>query len=110
MPRLREAMKDAASCENHGVGANSRQSRGIRMGQPGAVKPHHSMINGRQTQGTETSKYLEEEKTKVIPQVAASERGEAQTISVAMHIWGCRTATFNIKSNWNHAGKHNRRR
>jgi hypothetical protein len=31
------------------------------------------------TQGTETSKYLEEEKTTVIPSVAASERGPAQT-------------------------------
>ena len=31
------------------------------------------------TQGTETSKYLQEEKTTVIPQVAASERGAAQT-------------------------------
>ena len=33
----------------------------------------------RQTQGTETSKYLEENKTKVIPLVVASERGVAQT-------------------------------
>ena len=33
----------------------------------------------RQTQGTETSQYLEEEKTKVIPLVVASERGLAQT-------------------------------
>ena len=31
------------------------------------------------TRGTETSKYPEEEKTTVIPQVAASERGTAQT-------------------------------
>ena len=29
------------------------------------------------TQGTETSKYLQEEKSKEIPQVAASERGRA---------------------------------
>jgi hypothetical protein len=34
------------------------------------------------TQGTETSKYLEEEKTTVIPQVVASERGLAQTCQV----------------------------
>ena len=34
------------------------------------------------TQGTETSKYLQEEKTTVIPQVVASERGEAQTRGV----------------------------
>ena len=34
------------------------------------------------TQGTETSKYLEEKKTTVIPQVVASERGLAQTMIV----------------------------
>ena len=33
----------------------------------------------RGTRGTETSKYPEEKKTKVIPEVAASEPGEAQT-------------------------------
>jgi hypothetical protein len=32
-----------------------------------------------QTQGSEPSQYLEEEKTTVIPLVAASERGRAQT-------------------------------
>ena len=32
------------------------------------------------TRGTETSKYPEEKKTKVIPKVVASEIGEAQTI------------------------------
>ena len=32
-----------------------------------------------QTQGTETSKYLKEKKTIVIPLVAASEEGTAQT-------------------------------
>ena len=42
---------------------------------------------GEQTQGTETSKYLKEEKTKVIPLVAASERGLAQT-SVVTAILG----------------------
>ena len=31
----------------------------------------------KKTQGTETSKYLEENKTIVIPQVVASERGSA---------------------------------
>ena len=34
------------------------------------------------TQGTETSKYLEEKKTKVISLVAASETEEAQTQSI----------------------------
>ena len=37
----------------------------------------------RLTQGTETSKYLEEEKTIVIPLVVASERGTAQTNQVS---------------------------
>ena len=32
------------------------------------------------TRRTETSKYPEEKKTKVIPQVVASEQGEAQTV------------------------------
>ena len=34
---------------------------------------------GRQTWGTETSKYPQEKKTKVIPRVVASEMGIAQT-------------------------------
>ena len=34
---------------------------------------------GKQTRGTETSKYPVEKKTIVIPLVAASEAGEAQT-------------------------------
>ena len=41
----------------------------------------------RRTQGTETSKYLEGKKTKVIPLVVASERGLAQT-SVVTAILG----------------------
>ena len=35
----------------------------------------------KQTEGTETSKYLEEKKSKEIPPVVASERGTAQTRS-----------------------------
>src|SRR5687768_6508967 len=35
--------------------------------------------SGEPTQGTETSKYLQEKKSSEIPQVAASERGRAQT-------------------------------
>ena len=41
----------------------------------------------RGTQGTETSKYLEEKKEKSIPVVAASEVGRAQTGTSR----GCRT-------------------
>ena len=51
------------------------------MGKPGAVKAASSPAEyiGRRsdTQGTETSKYLEEKKAIAIPQVAASERGTA---------------------------------
>ena len=43
----------------------------------------------RRTRGTETSKYPEEKKTIVIPQVVASERGVAQTMVV--------TATVGLK-------------
>ena len=61
MPWLSEATKDVTSCEKPRGGANSRRWP---------------------TRGTETSKYPEEEKTTVIPQVAASERGGAQTEAV----------------------------
>ena len=48
----------------------------IRMGQPD-LKDH--ACKGKRTRGTETSQYLEEEKSKEIPLVAASEGGRAQT-------------------------------
>ena len=49
----------------------------------------------RHTRGTETSKYPEEEKTKVIPSVAASERGTAQTKELAL--WGCRAVHMELQ-------------
>ena len=52
----------------------------IRRFPNGATQHVEDMLPERgQTQGTETSKYLEEEKTIVIPKVAASEMGRAQT-------------------------------
>ena len=50
------------------------------MGQPTNHKV--GIQQWRQTRGTETSKYPEEKKTKVIPIVAASELGLAQTNDV----------------------------
>ena len=47
------------------------------------------VANEERTQGTETSKYLKEEKSIEILLVAASERRKAQT-NVRAH-WGCRT-------------------
>ena len=53
------------------------------MGKPGGLKARHPFTEhiglGRRTQGTETSKYLQERKVTTIPSVAASERGVAQT-------------------------------
>ena len=48
------------------------------MGQPSTLKVYYSS-NREPTQGTETSKYLEEKKIIMIPQVVASEKGRAQT-------------------------------
>ena len=55
----------------------------IRRYPNGATRHIEDMsCESKQTRGTETSKYPEEEKTKVIPIVAASEIGLAQTIVV----------------------------
>ena len=44
------------------------------------VPAYESIVCRGDTWGTETSKYPQEKKTKVIPQVVASERGGAQTV------------------------------
>ena len=49
------------------------------MGQPNTLKMYYHAIGVELTQGTETSKYLEEKKTIVISLVAASEKELAQT-------------------------------
>ena len=83
MPRHETAMKDVVSCEKLRVGANNLRPGGIRMGQPGtgnAVSlPAEYIGRVERTQGTETSKYLQEEKSTEIFLVAASERERAQT-------------------------------
>ena len=56
----------------------------------GATHPAEGRVSraiGRRTGGTETSKYPQEKKTTVIPRVAASERGLAQTHPVTAG-WG----------------------
>ena len=62
------------------------------MGKPSLANPGESpaeSIGGEKaTWGSEPSQYPQEEKTIVIPLVAASERGTAQTIVLAR--WGCR--------------------
>ncbi len=55
----------------------------IRRCPNGATHPDEvGIVERLETQGTETSKYLEEEKTIVILQVVASERGIAQTLEL----------------------------
>ena len=64
-------------------GAVSKQrSVDIRMGEPTAFK--RAVRESEVTQGTETSKYLEEEKEKSISLVAASERERAQTKDLSL--------------------------
>ena len=48
------------------------------MGQP-VHSDVDTLLRRGQTRGTETSKYPQEEKITMIPQVVASERGRAQT-------------------------------
>jgi len=76
MPWLSEAKKDVASCEKLRGAASERRTVNVRMGQP----TRKGIQQWRQTWGTETSKYLQEKKTKVILRVVASESGTAQTV------------------------------
>ena len=77
MPWLLEAMKDVTSCDKPGRGANNRLNPGF----PNGATHHVSgiLVMRKQTRGTETSKYPQEKKTKVIAPVVASERATAQT-------------------------------
>ena len=80
MPRLSEAMKDVISCDKLRQGANNRLTRRFPNG---ATHLLVGIPQGRQTRRTETSKYPEEKKTKVIPLVVAIEKGPAQTSIVS---------------------------
>ncbi len=64
-------MKDVISCDKLRGAANKQRSVDFRMGQPGWMKSSHLLAEyiglERLTRRTETSQYLEEEKTIVIP-------------------------------------------
>ena len=86
MPRRQKAMKDVVNCEKlRGVetGVDPEMSE---WGNPAGVischPPAEFIGRGRRTGGTETSNYPQEKKSNEIPQVAASERGIAQTVSL----------------------------
>ena len=79
MPRVWEAMKDVVSCDKLRRAAHERY---IRRFPNGTTQYTEGILLEREpTPRTETSKYREEKKTTVIPQVVASEKGKAQTKS-----------------------------
>ena len=82
MPWLSEAKKDVTSCDKLRGGANIRYIRRFLNGATHYAEGVVSIAIWRQTRRTETSKYPEEKKTKVIPLVVAIERGIAQTAVV----------------------------
>ena len=63
MPRLSEAKKDVISCDKLRGSANRNYIRRFPNGATQYREAVLSRVIGKQTQGTETSKYLEEEKT-----------------------------------------------
>ena len=93
MPGHLELKKDAANGETRRGAVRTQRSGDIRMGEPGKSNVLSSMyehiVHERGTWGSETSKYPEEKKTKVIPKVAASERGGAQTTQVGLRTTTC---------------------
>ena len=74
-------MKDVVTCDKPRIGGSNLRPADLRMGQPGTsnVVPLNTEFIGveEQTQGTEISKYLEEDKTIVISPVATSEQETA---------------------------------
>ena len=79
MPWVREAMKDVVSCDKLRGAAHERYIRRFPNGTTWCTEGASLQAIGEPTQGTETSKYLEEKKIIMIPQVVASEKGRAQT-------------------------------
>ena len=74
-------MKDALTCDKlRGAGMKLR-SGDFRMGKPYQANLDNFYVKRieEQTLGSETSQYQEEKRTIVIPLVAASEKGGAQT-------------------------------
>ena len=77
-------MKDVVACEKPRGVCKLTVIRGC----PNGETHHFSGIpQGRRTQGTETSKYLQEQKSTEIPPVVASERGQAESCYVSGTVW-----------------------
>ena len=92
MPRHEQAMKDVPGCEKPRGAAKERRSADVRMGQP-ILRLTENMLRvigaGEPAELKHLSRRRRREQV-VIPQVVASERGEAQT-AVASPPRGCRT-------------------
>ena len=83
MPRCHGPKKDGDRTE---MNTGSCEQAMIRVYPNGATHVDHIYVSlaesigkAKATGGTETSQYLEEQKSTEIPQVVASERGPAQT-------------------------------
>jgi hypothetical protein len=78
MPWYGKQMKDVTTCDKPRIGGNNLRPVDFRIGQPVPSNVGTSTTESigcvKTTQGTETSKYLEEEKTIVISLVVASEK------------------------------------
>ena len=78
MPWYEKSMKDVTTCDKPRIGGNSPRPEDFRIGQPitSNVVISISEFIGyvKTTQGTETSKYLVEEKAIAISLVVASEK------------------------------------
>ena len=81
MPWHLEAMKDVGNCDKLRVAVTQALIRRSPNGKTRLIEDKALCAEfigvTERTQGTETSKYLKEKKTTVIPQVVASERGTA---------------------------------
>ena len=87
-------MKDVTGCDKPGAGVkhplipgfpNGFNPAGLGNQIPSSMAECIGQL--KSTQGTETSKYLQERKSIETPLVAASESGIAQTRELAL--WGC---------------------
>ena len=72
-------MKDVGACEKPRGAGKHATIRGCPNGET-RLESCPVTAQAEPTQGTETSKYLQERKSKETPSVVASERGIAQTI------------------------------
>jgi hypothetical protein len=73
-------MKDVGACDKSRLAGKHAMIRECPNGE--TRLPQAVTASAGPTQGTETSKYLQERKSIETPPVAASERGRAQTVSM----------------------------